>query len=100
MTAPIRDPSCRACFDCEGASHHWIEDFDDEHWEYSPEQRPVWGCKHCDFAMPYCMDGFDSDDPEGMYTAAMMAKHTPPHATDPSGCLGTPSLFSDDHEDA
>lgn len=90
------DDPCRRCYDCQDVSHHWIEGFDEEAWEYSPDPRPVWTCKHCEFAMPYCMDGFDSDDPQAMYEVMMRAKHTPPHATDPGGCLDTLQLFSDD----
>ena len=42
-----------------------MEMFDDGEWTYSPEPRPVWGCKHCDFTMPYS----GGDDPEGEYLA-------------------------------
>ena len=49
---------CRRCADCRGQDHHYLEDFDDGEWEYSPEPRPVWACKHCDFVMPY-----ETDDP-------------------------------------
>ena len=75
---PIRDPACRVCSECRGAHHHWMEDMDeDAEWEHSPEPIPAWGCKHCDFTMPYCMDGFDSEEPDEMFAYLMLAKHDP-----------------------
>ncbi len=61
---------CRRCHLCQGASHHWMPDFDDGDWEHSPEPRPIWACKHCDFTMP--MDGSDT---EGLHVERLYAAH-------------------------
>lgn len=66
--APPTQP-CRRCSECQGVSHHWMQDFDDGPWQYSPEPRPVWACKHCDFTM--LMDG---DDIEGERVEELYAK--------------------------
>ena len=70
-----------------------MEDFDDGEWEYSPEPRPVWGCKHCDFTMPYTCDR-DEDDPEADYLEMMFAKHEEPHPVD---TMTLPLTFEGDH---
>ncbi len=91
MNEPIRDPDCRVCFDCRGAHHHWMEDFDeDAEWEHSPEPMPVWACKHCEFTMPYCLDGFDSEEPDEMFAYLKLAEH------DPARDEQTLPLFSDE----
>jgi len=39
--------NCRRCTECEGRSHHWLEDpeaFDDQ-WRELPGE---YACKHCD----------------------------------------------------
>lgn len=46
-----------------------MHDFDDGEWEHSPEPRPIWGCKHCDFTMP-----MDPDDIEGERVEQLYAK--------------------------
>ncbi|HQU83986.1 MAG TPA: hypothetical protein PKY59_12700 [Pyrinomonadaceae bacterium] len=36
------------CNICEGATHHWMEDFlEDENGEIINPDQPVWKCKHC-----------------------------------------------------
>lgn len=62
--------NCRRCVACAGASHHWMPGFDDGDWEHSPEPRPVWGCKHCDFTMP-----MDPDDTDGELVEQLYAVH-------------------------
>jgi len=61
--AGTSEPPCRRCTECPDQAHHWMEDSDGEEWEYSPDPRPIWACKHCDFVMP--MD--DMEDPDGQY---------------------------------
>ncbi len=84
--------TCRRCSVCPGLSHHWMEDFDDGEWEYSPEPRPVWGCKHCDFTMPY--DG--EEDPEATYLGTLAKNEVPadtmtlPLALGDEECAETP----------
>lgn len=56
--------NCRRCTECPDLSHHWMPDFDDGPWEHSPEPRPVWGCKHCDFTMVMTDP---EEDPEEVY---------------------------------
>ena len=47
------NPNCSQCIECQGRGqpHHWVAKMDDK-------GGPIWGCKHCDFTMPW-----ESDDP-------------------------------------
>lgn len=56
--------ACRRCVECPDLSHHWMESFDDGEWEHSPEPRPVWACKHCEYKMPM---SDPLEDPERAY---------------------------------
>lgn len=62
-TAPA-ESRCRRCTECPESTHHWMATFleDDEGEIIDPEQ-VVWGCKHCDFHMPWD----DPDEPEDQY---------------------------------
>jgi hypothetical protein len=73
VPAPVQDHACRRCTECPGQAHHWMEGFDeDDEGELLDPMDPRWQCKHCEFSMPYIVDGFEGDDdgegdPQGQY---------------------------------
>ena len=54
-------PACRRCSVCDGATHHWMVDTDEQdppRWDYA--------CKHCPVIGNSCTtcDGDDEADPD------------------------------------
>ena len=77
----VNEHSCRRCHQCSGLSHHWMHDFDDGDWEHSPEPRPVWGCKHCEFTMPMDPDDIEGERVEELYADFMSRQRTTEETT-------------------
>ena len=54
------DGPCRRCSECAGESHHWLEQYDDEHPAVKEHGLLVyWVCKHCDAWKEYDPDEED-----------------------------------------